>query len=151
MNVTSSTATQYLTVQDVLWLNFELTKQTNPFDFAILEEATFYQYGYGISNNPQTLAGRFLAGFIKKPVFGSGDAATAFAGFVAFLMLNGYELDLPDTEAAGWVTRVKNGEIKAEEAVAKLSHLSAGHHEGDARHCMAYAIELYPKTLGALL
>ncbi|MEQ1822460.1 MAG: hypothetical protein ABL949_08115 [Fimbriimonadaceae bacterium] len=151
MNAVSSTATNYLTVQDILWLNSELTKKSHPFDYAILEEATFYQYGYGVSNEIQSLAGRFLTGFMKKPVFGHGDAATAFAGFVAFLMLNGYELDLPDTEAVAWVNRVRSGEIKADEAVSKLSHLTAGHHEGDARNCMALAIELYPKTLEALL
>ncbi len=151
MNATSSTATSYLTVQDLLWLNFELTKRTNPFDFAILEEATFCQYGYGVSNNIQSLASRFLAGFMKKSPFSGDDSATAFAGFVAFLMLNGYELDLPDAEAAAWVSRVRSGETQAEEAVAKLTHLTAGHFEGDARNCMAQAISLYPKSLGALL
>lgn len=145
-----STATQYLTVQDILWINRQITKQTNAFDFEKLEQATFYQYGYGISSNILKQAAHFLNGFMKNAPFGIGDDATAFIGFVAFLNLNGYVLNLPDREAADWAKRVKTGGVKAEEAVEKLTQLSAGHHENDPQGCMRLALAAYPLTVEAL-
>ncbi len=150
MSTVQSTATNYLTVQDILWINLQVTKQTNLFDFAKLEEATFYQYGYGVSSNILSQAASFLQGFMKNAPFGSGDDATAFIGFVAFLSLNGYELNLPDAEAGNWTKRVKNGEIKAEEAVGRLTQLTGGHHEGDPQYCMRQAFAAYPATIEAL-
>lgn len=150
MSTVQSTATNYLTVQDILWINLQVTKQTNPFDFARLEEATFYQYGYGVSSNILSQSANFLKGFMKNAPFGAGDDATAFVGFVAFLNLNGYELNLPDAEAANWTKRVKSGDIKADEAVGKLTQLTAGHHEGDPQYCMRHAIAAYPATIEAL-
>lgn len=147
---TTATATQYLTVQDILWINTQITKTTNSFEFAKLEEATFYQYGYGISSNVLKQAANFLAGFMKKAPFGVADDATAFVAFVAFLNLNGYELNLPDREAAEWVRRVKSGEINAAEAVEKLTHLGAGHHEQDPQGCMRLALAAYPESIEAL-
>lgn len=145
-----STATQYLTVQDILWINTQITKKTNAFDYEKLEQATFYQYGYGVSTNVLKQAANFLAGFMKNAPFGIGDDATAFVGFVAFLDLNGYELNLPDREAAEWAKRIKSGGIKGEEAVEKLAHLGAGHHENDPQGCMERALAAYPLTIEAL-
>ncbi len=145
-----STATQYLTVQDILWINTQITKTTNAFRFDMLEQATFYQYGYGISSNILKQAAHFLTGFMKNAPFGVADDATAFVGFVAFIALNGYELNLPDREAADWVKRVKSGEIKADEAIERLAQLGAGHHEQDPQGCMRLALANYPATVEAL-
>lgn len=150
MSTVQSTATNYLTVQDILWINLQVTKTTNAFDYARLEEATFYQYGYGISSHVLTQAANFLKGFMKNAPFGVGDDATAFIGFVAFLSLNGYELNLPDTEASSWVRRVKSGDVDAAQAVDKLTELTAGHHEGDPQYCMRAALGAYPQTVEAL-
>lgn len=146
-----STATQYLTVQDILWINSEATKTSNPFDYVTLEQASFYQYGYGASTNILKQAAAFLVGFMKNAPFSQGNEATAFLGFVSFLSLNGYEINLPDREAADWVRRVKTSEVKAEEAVAKLATLGAGAHENDPLGCMELAFATYPLTIEALL
>jgi prophage maintenance system killer protein len=145
-----STATQYLTVQDILWINTQVTKKTNPFRYADLEEATFYQYGYGVSTNILKQAAHFLKGFMKNAPFGVGDDATAFVAFVAFLELNGYEINLPDREAADWARRIKSGEIAAESAVEKLTQITAGHHENAPQECMERALANYPATIEAL-
>jgi prophage maintenance system killer protein len=146
-----STATQYLTVQDILWINSEATKKTNAFDYDKLEQASFYQYGYGTSTNILKQAAKFLTGFMDNAPFESGNDVTAFLGFVSFIHLNGYDLNLPDREAADWVRRVKSGEINAEEAVAKLTQLTAGHHENDPQGCMELAFAAYPATVEALV
>ena len=74
----------------------------------------------------------------------------AFVGFVAFLSLNGYELNLPDAEASNWVRRVKSGDVDAAQAVEKLTELTAGHHEGDPQYCMRAALAAYPQAVEAL-
>lgn len=121
-------AIEYLTVQDVLWINLQVTKQTNPFDYAKLEEATFYQYGYGGSRDVLAQAARFLKGFLAQAPFGGrGDAMTALVGTAAFLAMNGFHLDVPSHEAEAWVKRVANGEIDVNAAIAQLAHPVEGH------------------------
>ncbi len=44
-----SKSLKYLTVQDMLWINLQATKKVQHFRYALLEEATYYQYGYGAS------------------------------------------------------------------------------------------------------
>src|SRR5581483_12126113 len=67
----------YLTVQDVLWINQELTKKECEFKYAQLEEATYYQYGYGKSRDVLKQAGTFLQGFLKMRPFSEGSPQTA--------------------------------------------------------------------------
>lgn len=133
---------QYLTVQDMLWLNLQATKQTNAFRFADLEEATFYQYGYGASADVLAQAARFLKGFIaKNPFQGEGDAATAFLGLVAFLRLNGYTLNVPVGEAKAWLQRVVSGQVDAAQAISQLAQHSEAHEHSTEACLMAVAAE----------
>src|SRR5436309_1228008 len=87
---------KYLTIQDILWINLQLTKKVQHFNYARLEEATFYQYGYGASRDLPRQAGRFLAGFLKLHPLDAGNEATAFLGCVAFLLLNGRRINIED-------------------------------------------------------
>src|SRR4051812_36157718 len=111
---------KYLTVQDMLWINLQATKKVQHFNYAKLEEATYYQYGYGSSRDLGQQAGRFLTGFMKLHPFTAGNEATAFIGFAAFLLMNGKTLKLQDTEASDWFNRVRSGQIRAEETLSEM-------------------------------
>ena len=89
-------AIQYLTVQDILWINLQVTGSPQDFRYADLEEATFYQYGYGGSTDLISQAARFLAGFMKKKPLTAGNQETAFFGCLAFLKLNGVDMEIKD-------------------------------------------------------
>lgn len=97
----------YLTVQDILWINLQVTKRVNHFGYARLEEATFYQYAYGESNSLLPQAARFLTGFLRMHPFDVGNEATAFVSCAAFLQMNGLTLSLSDGDAATWFSDVQ--------------------------------------------
>lgn len=95
--------TNYLTLQDVLWINLQILKRTERFDAMRLEEATFYQYGYGKSEDLLLQAGRLLAGFSRQAPFDSGNDATAFVATLAFLAMNGVHTTLNDDHGRSWL------------------------------------------------
>lgn len=104
-----SLALRYLTVQDMLWINLQVTKKVNSFDFEKLEEAVFYQFGYGPSMDVIPQAERFAKGFADRSPFPSGNLATAFVGFASFLYLNGQSLEVEDGAAASWFAEIVTG------------------------------------------
>jgi prophage maintenance system killer protein len=83
-----------LTVQDLLWLNRELTAEEQTFDVNALEEAVYYQFSYGDSTDVARQAARLLIGFVKQAPFKEGNEACALVSTVAFLKMNGYSTDL---------------------------------------------------------
>lgn len=89
----------YLTVQDMIWINHCVTGKVCAFRYDVLEEATYYQYGYGASTDISAQAVRFLQGFGKKNPFTEGNEATGFVGFVAFLRANGKDVKISAAEA----------------------------------------------------
>ncbi len=94
---------RYLTVQDLLWINTQATKTVNGFEYAELEEATYYQYAYGTSKSLTAQASRFLTGFVAKSPFVHGNRATAFIAFAAFVRLNHGHLNISDSGASDWL------------------------------------------------
>lgn len=114
----------YLTVQDVLWINHEVTRKVNPYKYAQLEEATFSQYGYGKSQNVLSQAGGFLEGFMKLRPFSEGNRATAFVSALAFLAINGYETNLEPENALEWSMRVAEKKRKGAEAIREVARES---------------------------
>ncbi len=133
----------YLTVQDILWINLQVTKKTNRFNYATLEEATYYQYAYGDSDELASQASRFLRGFLKLAPLAEGNEATAFVGFAAFLMLNGHQLDVTDDSAGEWF---RAGSFDA--AIKRLEH---GHSRADAvRDVVVQVLQTYPASVSAL-
>lgn len=147
----------YLTVQDVLWINLQITQAVRPFRYAELEEATYYQFGYGRSTHLLEQAAKFLNGFSRKAPFGVGDAATAFIGFVGFLSINGRQFNLTDSEAPAWLAKL--GSITAADIEAASSHVMEGplfektgeHGEPDVAATLADALERYPETVADML
>jgi prophage maintenance system killer protein len=144
---------KYLTVQDIIWINLQATKKVRHFNFARLEEATFYQYGYGGSKDLARQAGRFVSGFMKMRPFECGNEATAFIGLVAFLVLNDCMFSVSDAEAATWLGRVRSGSIRAEQEMPSLLERNTdGHHPlaTNVRDSVRIVMERYPLTLIAL-
>jgi prophage maintenance system killer protein len=108
----------YLTVQDMLWINLQATKKVQHFNYAKLEEATFYQYGYGESTGLVCQAGRFLSGFLKMHPFEAGNESSGLIGCATFLSINGHGLAVTDDEALEWLDHIMTKQISASEAVA---------------------------------
>ena len=119
-------ALHYLTVQDVLWINLQVTKKINHFNSVKLEEATFYQYALGASKDLNSQAARFLPGFLKLKPFDAGNEATAFIAFAAFIEINGSQVDLTDSGADIWMKSLTSESIKAK----IVSHDADDHHSG---------------------
>ncbi|MEZ0325615.1 MAG: hypothetical protein ACAH95_06895 [Fimbriimonas sp.] len=133
----------YLTVQDILWINLQVTKKTNRFNYATLEEATYYQYAYGDSDELVSQASRFLRGFLKLAPLSEGNEATAFVAFAAFLMLNEHQLDVADDRAVEWFRRGSFG--------SPITQLEHGHSHSDAvRDVVMHVLQAYPRTVSEL-
>lgn len=146
----SFSSLKYLTVQDMLWINLQVTKKVQHFNYARLEEATFYQYGYGASRDLVKQAGRFISGFMKLRPFSAGNEGTAFVGFGAFLLMNGKSLTLGDYEAGEWVERVRVGKVRPETDIsAVLAEDETAHHTtfSDVRDAVVEIMRRFPDTL----
>lgn len=145
--MTASAAIQYLTVQDILWTNLQITKQTNPFDFAKLEEATFLQYGYGTSQDVLAQAAKFLKGYpAKAPFGGKAEGETAFIATIAFLAINGYALPIPASESRAWLDRVTSGQVDAAGAISQLAQMEESHGHSP-QEALQYALDTYGPSI----
>jgi death-on-curing protein len=147
----------YLTVQDVLWINLQATKKVNHFNFARLEEATYYQYAYGDSNTLLPQAARFVTGFLKMRPLDAGNEVTAFIALLAFLKINGQRIDLNDKDGSAWFERVGSGVKAARQAIGEtVSEDHDAHAHGpedlpDIPAAIGSVLESYPLTVAALL
>ena len=147
-------ALHYLTVQDILWINLQATKKVQHFSHARLEEATFYQYAYGDSQELLGQAGRFLAGFVRMRPLDAGVEATAFLAVATFLLINGARLRLDDGEAPAWFALSSVSTEAAQEALARVAVLDGqghGNHKPDVRAAVRAVMECYPTATAALL
>lgn len=141
---------QYLTVQDHLWINLQVTKRKNRWNFATLEEATFYQYAYGRSTDVPAQAARYAAGFAKKQPFDSGNEATGFVGLVSFLRMNGYHLKWDDTNALErYSSLLGSGDANAE--LQKYLRLDEHAHDVVLEEVGKAVLEEFPNTIAALM
>ena len=141
----------YLTVQDILWINMQITKRQQSFNYARLEEATFYQYAYGQSASVLSQAGRLLYGFTSKKPFVNGSEATAFVATMAFLKLNGMRVNLSDDAASHWVERASRDSSVALEALTSIvEEVKDQHGEPDVRDAVHEVMDEYPKTLALM-
>ena len=139
-----------LTVPDVLWINLQVTGAPQSFDFATLEEGTFYQFKTGVNSDFAGQAARFLTGFHRLSPFAAGNEATAFIGCIAFLEMNGHTLNLSDKEAAGWAKKTWADPSSARAAVeAKIASHHSHVHYGvpDPNEIVEEILERFPKTV----
>jgi prophage maintenance system killer protein len=144
----------YLTVQDVLWINLQATKNVQPFSHARLEEATFYQYAYGDSKELVGQAARFLSGFVRMRPLASGVEATTLIAALAFLRINGVRLRLSDAEAVAWFRKAIASTEAAQASLAGLvetgEHGHGDHHRPDVRAAVRAVMGEYPEAIAAL-
>lgn len=145
-----------LTVQDILWVNLQVTEKVHHFNYARLEEATYYQYAYGDSRTLVPQAARFVTGFLKMHPFDAGNDATAFVGLVAFLRLNGRDLDLADDNGATFLAKLTAPKADARKilesaVVTPHGHGHDDHHLPDVRAAIASVLRAYPKTIQSLV
>lgn len=145
----------YMTVPDMMWVNLEIMKSPQPWNYATLEEAVFLQYSYGESADLVGQAAKFIVNFPKKRAFKSGNEAMAFVGLVAFLGINGKDLHLDDATASAWVQGVwDDGTVDG--ARAKLEVLLEEHelhtHHGtpDVRGTLRAVLARFPETVRIL-
>lgn len=96
-------ALRYLTAQDVLWINLQVTRRVLKFDWVGLEEAVNAQFGYGTSLDPVGQATTFVSEFLRRAPFEYGNEATALVALATFLRMNGLRLTVADAVAADWV------------------------------------------------
>ncbi|MGV3618427.1 MAG: Fic family protein [Fimbriimonas sp.] len=142
----------YLTVQDILWVNLQVTKKVHHFNYARLEEATYYQYAYGESNTLVPQAARFLSGFLKLHPFDAGNEATAFVGCLAFLRVNGYTVDLSNDAGGDWLAKIVNRQTTAREALeAHVRKDEGDHHDPDVRAAIDWVLSRYSCSVVDLL
>ncbi len=148
-----SPSLNYLTVQDILWINLQVTKKVHHFNFARLEEATFYQYAYGESNSLLPQAARFITGFLKMHPLDAGNEATALVAVLSFLKINGVCLKINDSNARSWFDRVVDRQIRGLEAIEEIASVE-GHcgdgHAPDVRAGIGEVLALIPNTITGL-
>lgn len=139
---------KYLTVQDVLWANLQITRRVNHFNHARLEEATYTQYAYGANTDLPAQAARFLSGFTRLAPLDKGNAATAFVCALAVLRLNDQELHLADAEGPAWLAGVLEKRVSGAEAMSAAARPSEHHHHDvGPRDAIRAVIDAYPATL----
>lgn len=137
---------QTLTVQDILWLHLQVTNKVQPYDYAKLEEASFYQYAYGDSTGLLPQASRFLTGFIRMAPFPEANEATAFLAAAAFLRLNGKSLTVEPGAAAAFIASAASSRVVLD---GKVADAPAGEHL-DPRSALQSVLDMYgPALLGA--
>lgn len=142
----------YLTVQDILWINLQATKKVHHFNYAKLEEATYYQYAYGESNTLLPQAARFVSGFLRLHPLEEGNEVTIFIALLAFLRINGYEVDLTDGSAQSWFGDLTSKRKSASDSIRAIALHSLEEHHGEpnVRGEIQNVLNAFPSSVLAL-
>lgn len=120
-----SSSLRYLSLQDMIWINAECVGRPQTYAYDALEECSYYQYSYKQSMYLPRQAARFLMGFLKYKPFASGNLKTTLIAVLAFLEINGYEVELPPAQAADWLLSVKHRKKHPLSAIQQISHRAA--------------------------
>lgn len=139
-------ANHYLTAQDILWANRALVPPgQQKFHFAKLEQALAYQYDLKKAGDLATRAAAFGLGLVKNQAFGKANLATGFACMVAFLKLNGYNINVEDGDAKLF----EPGQL-TQESLRKVMVRSTEEH-ATPQAALRSTLDAFPRTLKALL
>jgi len=147
-------ANQYLTTQDVLWINHQITGESYAFREAELLEVVSQQYTYGANHDFLSNAARFATAFQGRDVIDHAGLATNFVALLAFSKLNGYDVTLTDEAAAGWYTEIGKDRFKAAEALEvglRREEHQHDSHNPPVRVTVQDVIAAYPETIKKLL
>lgn len=138
---------RYLTVQDMIWINTQVTGQVQRFHFDTLEEVTYSQYGYGTSCDLLGQAARLLVGMIRYKPFADGNLRTAFIAVLTFLAINGYQVHLLAEEAGEWLRQVRECRLQPEEALQQVMRVDASHREREVHEVALELIHRYAQLV----
>ena len=142
-----------LTVPDVLWINLQLTGSPQQYNFATLEEGTFYQFKSGTNNDLAGQAARLLTGFTRLAPMSTGNASTAFIAALAFLEMNGHRLELSDETAVAWLSGIGSSMEAGKNSINGVISASDDHddhNEVETSDIVMGLIHRFPTTLTAL-
>lgn len=139
-----------LTVPDVIWINREITGSPQPHDFLKVEGAVFCQYNPGGGIDLPRQAARLLHGLKKKDGFTHGNDATAFAATLAFLRMNGLNLELDTAQATAWAHGFWDGQHDLSGHIVDY-HLHLEHGVAPVREICGEIFREYADTLDQLL
>lgn len=92
----------YLTVQDVIWINTQVSGAVQTFDYEALEDSVYCQYGYGTQVDLESQAARLMASIVSRAPFEKGNEATAFVATVTFLTANHRQFNMETSKATAW-------------------------------------------------
>jgi len=143
---------RYLTTQDLLWLNMEITGEPQTYRFDKLEEATAYQYTRG-QYDPHTQAARFALGWRRQRPFHQGNEATGFVATLAFLHANDIPLTLEDGQALAWWRDLPSDPSSLTQALqgaTQAGHVHAYHNVVDFKEILLEILAAYPEAVAAL-
>ncbi len=142
---------RYLTVQDLIWINTEITGAPQRYNYDRLEEATYYQYSYRQSMDVPLQAARFLWGYLTYYPFARGNLGTALIGVLTFLQINGYDTHLPPDQACDWLLSVARRRKHPLDAIRQIiASSAAGANPQPVREVAHYLIEQYESALHQL-
>ncbi|MCZ7579780.1 MAG: Fic family protein [Fimbriimonadaceae bacterium] len=142
---------RYLTVQDMIWLNLQVTRTPLSFDALALEAATHAQYSYGSNNDILKQAGQLLFAFDRKHPFQRGNEATGFVATVTFLAVNGMFLEIEDEGGVSWYRKAIASASSAEESIRNATHEFESKHEGEIVQVARGVMNRYAETTRALV
>lgn len=100
----------YLTVQDALWINLQVTHKVNDFTWPPLEEAVNYQYSPKVSLDVHHQAARLLYGFGRLQPMTRGNRETGVVAFLAFLAINGQAWTLDPDQTEKWLAELNGAQ-----------------------------------------
>ena len=141
---------QYLTIQDVLWINLQVTKRVNKFDYATLEDATFSQYAVGGAEGIALQAARFLSTFLRMRPITAGSEATALIATLGFLSAYGMDVTLKDESGTTWFSRVMANPAGAADFIHEIVTEVHGGHGLELHTALEETLAAFPKTLESL-
>lgn len=142
-----------LTVPDMQWINLQITGAPQKYDFAKLEEGTFYQYKSGANNDIAGQAAKFLVGFSKMQPFTKGNHATAFAASLAYLKMNNVSLDVEPKDAHAWLRDIGADETVASKEISRVMKMLDDHdHQGvpPAKEIVTSVLDRYSDCIAKL-
>ncbi len=142
---------RYLTTQDLLWINLQVTRKVLEFQWTELEEAANAQYALGPSGDVVAQAERFLKAMVRKAPFQYGNEATALIGVAAFLRINDLQLNVADADAQDWLGRVLGGSEPFAGRVATEFHDEIEHVDERAVHdVIVHTLRRFPASSAEL-
>ncbi len=124
-----------------------MAKKQNLFNMVTLEEAVYYQYGYGQSRDIIAQAAKYIVGFNEKKPFAGENDTTAFIGLITFLKINGYSVNLDAQSAASWIKTLGRSNEMAATKITEIASLQEHFHAISIEEATKSVLSQYGQVL----